>query len=84
MEVNNRTLIIDAQASNEDINELISNIVLNIEDIDEVVLKNEEEGIASSAIFSLLKSIKNKRADIKIPFLDFTNIGNMGKVQLLK
>ncbi len=85
MKLENRTLTLDANASNEEINELVSEIVLNIDEIDKVVLENDENGIASSAIFALMQSLKNRRTQIDIPFLnDYIKINNMGKVLLVK
>ena len=85
MKIENRTLTLDANASNEEINDLVSELVLNIDEIDNVVLGNDDSGIASSAVFALLQSIKNRRTQINIPFLDeYVKINNMGKVLLVK
>lgn len=85
MKLENRTLTLDANASNEEINELVSELVLNIDEIDNVVLGNDGNGIASSAVFALMQSLKNRRTEINIPFLDdYVEINNMGKVLLVK
>lgn len=85
MNLENRTLTIDSQVSNEEINELVSKIVLDIDEIDKIEIKNLENGVQTSALFALLHVIKKRKAEIKIPCYEkYENISNMGKVLFVK
>lgn len=85
MNLENRTLIIDSQINNNEINELVSDIVLKIDEIDKVEIKNLDNSVQTSAIFALLYAIKKSKPEIKVPFFDkYENILNMGKVLFVK
>lgn len=81
MKLENRTLVVNSQINNEEIVELVSKIVLEIENIDEIQVEDLDKGVATSALFALLQSIKKNKPEIKIPFFnDFKEVLNMGKV----
>lgn len=82
MKLENRTLVLNSQMNNEEIVELVSKIVLEIENIDKVEMEELEKGVTSSALFSLLYSLKRSKPEILIP--SFNNISNMGKVFFVK
>lgn len=80
MIIENRILTLDAQINNEQINDLISEILINIDSIDKIVIQNLENGITTSALFSLLYAVKIRKNEIQIPFYDdYESIPNMGK-----
>lgn len=85
MKLENKSLILDSQISSEEINDLISKLVLEIENIDKVEIENLNNGIANSALFALLQAIKKRKEDIEIPFLKtYQEVSNMGKVLFVK
>lgn len=85
MKLENKSLILDSQISSEEINDLMSKLVLEIENIDKVEIENLNNGIANSALFALLQAIKKRKEDIEIPFLKtYQEVSNMGKVLFVK
>lgn len=85
MNLENKTLIIDSNISNNELDELTSEITLKLDEIESVELTNIENGIQTSALFALLYTLKKRKADIKIPFYDeFKMVENMGKVLFVK
>lgn len=85
MKLENSTLILDSQLQNEQINELVSQIVVHFDEIQKVEVENLDKGIASSALFSLLQSIKQRKNEIVIPLIDeHLNVPSMGKIFFVK
>ena len=85
MKLLNGTLILDSQLTNEQINEVVSKLVLDFDEIKEVQIENLDKGVATSALFSLLYSIKKRKVEIKVPLIDsFEDISFMGKVHFVK
>ncbi|ABB44251.1 hypothetical protein Suden_0973 [Sulfurimonas denitrificans DSM 1251] len=66
-------LIIDAKSSNDSLNTLAKDILQNISEIKEVVV-DDTLGVESSALFSLLVSIRKTAPHVKINFLDKPSI----------
>ncbi len=69
MNLRDGVLIIDAKSSNDSLESLAKEILLNIQEIKEVVV-DDTLGVESSALFSLLASIRKTAPEIKIDFLD--------------
>lgn len=63
------TLTIDAKADNKTLDALAKEILTHLQEIKEITV-DDSLGIESSALFSLLASIRKTAPHIKITFLD--------------
>ncbi len=83
MNLRDGVLIIDAKSSNDSLESLAKEILLNIEDVKEVIV-DDALGVESSALFSLLVSIRKTAPNIAIDFLDkpSINVEGIGIVSL--
>lgn len=85
MKLENKVLFLDPSVDQEQLQTLVDELKVHIDEIEEVVI---EDGlaIATSGLFSLLKSLKNTKPGIKILYLDgenynFAGIGNVTFVE---
>lgn len=68
MNLRDDILTINGKADNKELSALAKEILEHIDTIKEIVV-SYEDGIESSALFSLLYSIRKTNPDINIPFL---------------
>ena len=66
--VENRVTI-NAKIDNENLSILAKEILTHIDSIKEIVVEHQD-GVESSALFSLLYSVRKTNPDIKIPMID--------------
>ena len=76
----NGTFKIDVGESHSKLKKIHKDVVKNIENIKIIQVSNDEE-LQSSALLSLLKTIKQSKPDISIPLVDDqdVNIAGLGK-----
>jgi len=84
MQVLDGILTIDSNLDNEQLVALSKEIEINLETIKEIQI-DAEVAPASSALFSLLTSVKKAKKEIFIPVLeqDTTNIAGLGDVRFI-
>jgi hypothetical protein len=85
MLMDNNIFTIDISTSHSDLANVHKDVLKNIDKIETIELKQDEQ-INSSALLSLLFCIKNSKPNIKIPLIDEQNsfINGLGKFSIVK
>lgn len=83
MNLTNAKVVIDASWDNAKISQLAEDIVANLSDIQEVEV-DDSGGVESSAVFSLLASVRKTAPHIKISFIDkdFVEVKGIGTISI--
>jgi hypothetical protein len=82
---NDNIFAIDASTAHSELEKIHKEIVKNIDKIKTIEIKQDED-IKSSALLSLLVSIKNSKPEIGIPLIDEQNnfLKGLGKFSIVK
>lgn len=84
MNLKNGILHLNVSTDNEMLQELLPKLQKKIEKIEEVIIEGDSM-IASSALFSIVASLKKSKESIKISYFDkstdFTSLGNVSFIQ---
>lgn len=73
MDLQNGVLTLSLHSDNDRIQALVPQVLENIDQIKEVVFKEDQNSVASCALFSFLRSIKKEKESIKIDMIDKSN-----------